>query len=130
MDIKHTDDEIKSLVYISRRYERLFNIYLLPLLSAETLSRMTEEDKHFIAGFKSITVERYDEMLCVLPPEVMTGCGFLLGEPQDHNGPFNRPRYRAFLRTGWGETARYYESIEPMTVEAFHALSDEVSKRA
>lgn len=35
-----------------------------------------------------VTEERYDEMLGVLPPEIMTGLGFLVGEPSDrpHGG--------------------------------------------
>lgn len=34
--------------------------------------------------WKEINAERYDEMLGVLPPEIMTGLGFLVGEPFSH----------------------------------------------
>jgi hypothetical protein len=63
------------------------------------------------------TEERYDEMLGVLPPEDMTGLGFLVGEPSDHNEQ-GRPRYAAFVRIG----DRFFESAEPLTIREFRAV--------
>lgn len=52
--------------------------------------------------FKECPEDRYDEMLGCLPPAVMDGKGFLVGEPFDHRvckvtGRF-LPTYAAFIR--------------------------------
>lgn len=64
-----------------------------------------------------VSEERYDEMLGVLPPAVMTGFGFLVGEPMDHNSQ-GRPRFSAFVQAG----GNFYEAREPMTVAEFKTV--------
>jgi hypothetical protein len=68
------------------------------------------------------TERRYWEMLEVLPPAIMTGAGFLVGEPMDHGRcSITRsvlPRYSAFVEKG-GE---FFEARDPMTIPEFKAL--------
>ena len=64
------------------------------------------------------TEEKYWEMLEVLPPAIMTGNGFLVGEPLDHNSA-GQPRYEAFVEKG-GE---FYVAAEAMTVADFRKVS-------
>jgi len=63
---------------------------------------------------------RYWEMLECLPPEIMTGHGFLVGEPWDHNAA-GQPRFSAFVELN----GKHYESAEPLTVAQFKALKTE-----
>lgn len=67
--------------------------------------------------WKQITPERFDEMLCVLPPAVHLLDGFLLGEPFDHNAQ-GQPRFTAFLRIN----GKPYESLGVMTAREFREL--------
>jgi hypothetical protein len=66
---------------------------------------------------------RYDEMLCVLPPETMTDLGFLVGEPTCHDRcSVTRdvlPKWGAFAQVG----ERYFEASEPLTVPEFNSLT-------
>ena len=66
---------------------------------------------------------RYDEMLGVLPPALMTAIGFLVGEPMDHRyctvTKVVRPRYAAFVRYG----ERFFESAFAMTIPEFKAVT-------
>ena len=78
------------------------------------------------AKFTKTTEARYWEMLEVLPPEIMTGYGFLVGEPMDHNSQ-GQPRFSAFVewRAAGQMTPRqtiYFESVAPMTVAEFKAV--------
>lgn len=77
-------------------------------------------------GWKRVSEARYWEMLEILPPAVMTGRGFLVGEPWRHDEN-DRPMFAAFLQLGYGESVTYYESNEPMTVAAFRALCDSIT---
>lgn len=68
------------------------------------------------------TEERYDEMLCILPPAVMTGIGYLVGEPMDHDrcpitGYFG-PRFSAFAKVN----GKYYEAVEVISISGFKRL--------
>lgn len=46
---------------------------------------------------KKVTKARFLEMLNVLPPQrYEKGC-FLVGEPYDHNGENNNPRFQMFI---------------------------------
>lgn len=54
---------------------------------------------------EEVTVERYDEMLGVLPPERMATNAFLVGEAYDHDG-FGSPRFALFFEN----EGRYYEA--------------------
>lgn len=64
-----------------------------------------------------ITEEKYDYYLEVLPPAIMTGNGFMVGEPWDHNAE-GYPRYQACVRLG----GKFYASDDPMTVRQFKGL--------
>lgn len=73
--------------------------------------------------WKLTTEERYDEMLGVLPPEVMTGYGFLVGEPFSHrtcrvSGEIE-PTFDAFMRID----ERYFVASEPLTRGEFHVVN-------
>ena len=65
------------------------------------------------------TSERYYEMLGVLPPEIMTGTGFLVGEPMTHQtcSVTGRiaPVFSAFAKDG----DDYYEAKECLSVVEF-----------
>ena len=71
--------------------------------------------------WKEVTEDRYDEMLCVLPP-IYGPNGFLVGEPSDHVrcSVTNqiRPNYAAFIRHG----DKYYEADQCLTVPEFKAV--------
>lgn len=69
--------------------------------------------------FTKTTEEKYWEMLEVLPPEIMTGYGFLVGEPMDHNAN-GYPRFAAFVEYPIGT---FFESTGPMTISEFKALN-------
>lgn len=60
------------------------------------------------------TSERYWEMLEILPPAVMGGGGFMVGEPMDHNAE-GFPTFTAFKQVG----KQYFEASEPMTIREF-----------
>ncbi len=76
-----------------------------------------------LTGFKSVTEERFMEMLEVLPPAVWIPKGFLVGEPYDHrpckvSGTF-APTFSAFFEIG----NEHFAADEAMTVKEFRALS-------
>jgi hypothetical protein len=64
--------------------------------------------------WKEVTEARYDEMLCILPPAMQTGFGFLVGEPHDHNRQ-GLPRFAAFIQVD----DKFYESDTPLTRAEF-----------
>jgi len=71
--------------------------------------------------WKEVDESRYDEMLGVLPPALMLGIGFLVGEPETHRtckvtGDV-RPTYAAFVCHG----DRFFEGPDMTTFE-FRAL--------
>lgn len=67
--------------------------------------------------WKKSTFDRYWEALECLPPAKMTGHGFLLGEPHDHNAQ-GQPVFSAFIQIG----EEYYESMGHLTIAEFKAL--------
>lgn len=67
--------------------------------------------------WKRVSQETYWEMLEVLPPECMTGLGFLVGEPVDHNAE-GQPRFEAFAEKG----DSYFVADRPLTVAEFRAV--------
>ncbi len=73
-----------------------------------------------MANWNQVTEERYWEMLGCLPPEVMTGMGFLVGEPMSHNAA-GRPVFSAFAQ--W--QGKFYEAKECLTVAEFKAITPE-----
>jgi hypothetical protein len=64
------------------------------------------------------TEKTYWEMLEVLPPEAMTGFGFLVGEPMNHNAQ-GQPCFEAFVEWPKG---KFYVASEPMTIAEFKAI--------
>jgi hypothetical protein len=70
-----------------------------------------------------VSEERFDDMLGVLPPEIMTGLGFLVGEPSDHVicGVTGRlaANYQPFAHIG----EKFYGADRCMTVAEFKRLT-------
>lgn len=71
--------------------------------------------------WREVSAERYEEMLGVLPPEVMSGHGFLVGEATTHRRCAEsgdvRPSFAAFVQVG----GNYYEGPD-MTKPEWRAL--------
>ena len=70
-----------------------------------------------------VSEERYDEMLGVLPPEIMTGLGFLVGEPSDHvycsvTGRL-APNFQPFAQIA----GKFYEGALCMTLPEFKKVT-------
>ena len=68
--------------------------------------------------FKKVSEDRYYEMLEALPPAVMTGRGFLVGEAWTHNGR-GEPMFAPFVE----HAGAFYEGDGPMTIAEFRALT-------
>jgi hypothetical protein len=60
--------------------------------------------------WKQVPAERYDDMLCMLPPAFHGPDHFLVGEPMDHRGPKGQPRFTGFVRIN----GAVYETTEPI----------------
>jgi hypothetical protein len=67
--------------------------------------------------WKKTTEERYNAELGHMIPTGMTNCGFLVGEPDDHNAE-RQPRYGAFVKI----SGEFFESTVPITVNEFDSL--------
>lgn len=67
--------------------------------------------------FKRVSEERYYEMLGIVPPAYGGDKGFLVGEPADHQ--HGQPRFMAFIEIA----NKFFEALEPMTVEQFRSYS-------
>jgi hypothetical protein len=65
--------------------------------------------------------ERYDEMLGILPPAVMLGKGFLVGEPFDHRTCSVTKVVRASYAAFFQKDGKFYEG-DNMTVPEFRAF--------
>lgn len=66
--------------------------------------------------------ERFVEMRGCLPPALMCGGGFLVGEPWDHHAKSGLPRFQAFLKFG----GKFFVASRPMTRDEFR----EAARRA
>jgi len=66
---------------------------------------------------KKTTEERYNAQLDHMIPTAMTDCGFLVGEPDDHNAE-RQPRYAAFVKIN----GQFFESTAPITINEFDSL--------
>lgn len=64
------------------------------------------------------TKARYWEMLEVLPPAMMAGGAFLVGEPMDHDIATGAPRFSAYRQRG----DIYEEADRPMTRAELRAI--------
>ena len=76
---------------------------------------------------KPCTEDRYWEMLEILPPAVMDGKGFLVGEPWTHrqctvSDRPDQPAFAAFFKSG----NRFYEAEKPMTIPEYHAVTPDI----
>jgi len=71
--------------------------------------------QHTPIAWAEISGDKYEEMLCILPPAAQSSAGFLVGEPMDHDFSTGEPRYTAFRQDG----TRYYESSRPITRREF-----------
>ncbi|MGH2619536.1 MAG: hypothetical protein ACRDHG_03045, partial [Anaerolineales bacterium] len=71
------------------------------------------ESKIAMPTWTEATQEHYYEMLEILPPAIMTGLGFLVGEPFDHNGA-GQPREIG---------GKFYEATEVLTVAEFRRIT-------
>jgi len=70
-----------------------------------------------LVEWNEVTEEQYYEMLNVLPPEIMKGGGFLVGEPSDHHAVSGAGRFAAYVRKG----DKFFASSRPMTRSEFIA---------
>ncbi len=77
---------------------------------------MKLDTSHFFQSREEVTEDKYDEMLCVLPPEIMVGNAFLVGEPVDHDH-YGNPRYQLYFRN---EGKHYAGGL--LTKDDFEAL--------
>lgn len=68
--------------------------------------------------WKATTKARYWDMLEVLPPAVMGGGAFMVGEPMNHDPATGQPTFTGFKQVG----DKYFEATEPMTIAAFRKL--------
>lgn len=72
--------------------------------------------------WKNVSEDRYYEMLEVLPPAVMTGNGFMVGEPWTHRTCTvtnkMQPTFQAFVEI----RGKHYEAQSPMTIPEFRKL--------
>lgn len=75
-----------------------------------------------MSKWNEVTEERYDEMLGCLPPRLMSGHGFLVGEPFTHRtctvSGNVLPDWAAFVHVN----GRYFEGPN-MTVPEWRALN-------
>lgn len=73
--------------------------------------------------WKEVSEERYWEMLEILPPAVMDGKGFMVGEAWTHRTcsvtKVERASYSAFAE----KDGRYYECLDPMSVPEWRSLN-------
>jgi hypothetical protein len=69
------------------------------------------------AKWKRISKARYWDMLECLPPAVMGGGAFMVGEPMNHNAD-GFPTFAGFKKVG----EAYFEASEPMTIAEFAKL--------
>jgi hypothetical protein len=67
--------------------------------------------------WREVSEAHYDEMLGVVPPALMTGLGFLVGEPMRHNRN-GEPEFCAFANMG----GRFFAADVPLTIREFRAL--------
>ncbi len=73
--------------------------------------------------WNQVSEDRYDEMLGVLPPAIMTGLGFLVGEPQDHSKCPVTGKFGALFSAFANVDDEFFEASEPMTVAGFKTLA-------
>lgn len=64
------------------------------------------------------TEDRFENMLGCVPPALMLGGGFLVGEAFDHHAGSGRPRYSAFVQRG----DKFFASSRPLTVAEFREV--------
>jgi hypothetical protein len=90
-------------------------------------SRLEEKP---LSPWREVTAARYDEMLGVVPPRTMTGCGFLVGEPMTHRTCTQcgeiRATYSAFMQAG----GQYFEGPDLTFLEYLELDAEEIRRDA
>lgn len=62
-----------------------------------------------------VSGDLYYDMLECVPPEIVKGGAFLVGEPVDHGGDDNVPRYECYSMRGTG-SLYYFEGLMTRTM--------------
>jgi hypothetical protein len=70
-----------------------------------------------------VSEERFDEMLGVLPPEIYTGLGFLVGEPSDHVVCSVTKRIAPNFQPFAHISDKFYEAVNCMTIAEFKKVT-------
>lgn len=68
--------------------------------------------------WKKVSKARYWDMLEVLPPAVMGGGAFMVGEPMDHDRATGQPTFTGFKQVG----QEYFEATEAVTIAEFRKV--------
>jgi hypothetical protein len=76
--------------------------------------------------WKPCTKARYWEMLEILPPAVMGGGAFMVGEPINHDAQ-GQPTFRGFKKV---EGGKFFETVNPMNIQDFAKLCPDVKPYA
>lgn len=66
-------------------------------------------------NWKPCTKAKYWDMLEVLPPAVMGGGAFMVGEPQSHDPATGQPTFWGYKQVG----EKFFATDEAMTIQAF-----------
>jgi len=83
---------------------------------------MTPDPTHW----QETTEEKYDEMLCVLPPEYMAGGSFVVGEPVTHR-PCTISKHLAPTFDGFTiHLNKFWATKESVTIREFKALLEKL----
>lgn len=101
----------EDLAEIRLRYPRAEIVNLAEFRAA------IEAREAYPVEWSEVDEERYDEMLCILPPAVHTAGGFMVGEASDHHGPGGAVRFAAYVARG----GKFYAASRAMTVAEFRA---------
>lgn len=75
--------------------------------------------------WKPCSKARYWDMLEVLPPAVMGGGAFMVGEPQSHDAN-GQPTFWGFKQVG----DKYFEATQAMNIQDFAKLCPDVKPYA
>jgi hypothetical protein len=71
-----------------------------------------------MTAWNEITREQYWDALECLPPAIMTGLGFLIGEPHDHRKDTGAPEFAAYVEY----KGMFFAAEQCLTIKEFKAL--------
>ncbi len=74
-------------------------------------------------NWKQTTEERYWEMLGALPPALMEGGGFLVGEPMDYRTCTVEGRVLATYEAFFERDEKFFQADHPLTIPEFKAAN-------